>query len=51
MTGADIGKKSRELRPALKELFKTGYSRNTIVHHGRLDEGKQLVAKPLSFEG
>ncbi len=26
----------------------TGYSRNAIVHQGRLDEGVQLIQKPLT---
>jgi hypothetical protein len=25
----------------------TGYSRNAIVHHGRLDPGTELIQKPL----
>jgi CheY-like chemotaxis protein len=35
-------------RPDLKVLFMTGYSRNAIVHQGRLDEGVQLIQKPLT---
>ena len=38
------------LRPGLKVLFTTGYSRNAIVHHGRLDAGVQLITKPFTFE-
>jgi hypothetical protein len=26
----------------------TGYSRNAIVHHGRLDEGVEILQKPIS---
>jgi len=32
----------------LKVLFMTGYSRNAIVHHGRLDAGVELIQKPLT---
>ena len=39
-----------ELRPGLKVLFTTGYSRNAIVHQGRLDAGVQLITKPFTFE-
>lgn len=35
-------------RPGLKVLFMTGYSRNAIVNHGRLDPGVALVQKPLT---
>ena len=38
------------LRPEMKVRFTTGYSRNAIVHHGRLDAGVQLITKPFTFE-
>ena len=28
-------------------MFMTGYSRNAIVHQGRLDRGVDLISKPL----
>jgi len=39
-----------KIRPALKVLFTTGYSRNAIVHHGRLDPGVRLITKPFTFD-
>src|ERR1700716_3992882 len=38
-------------RPGLKVLFTTGYTRNAIVHHGRLDAGVQMIGKPFSMVG
>ncbi|AWN41841.1 hybrid sensor histidine kinase/response regulator [Methylobacterium durans] len=35
-------------RPGLKVLFTTGYTRNAIIHHGRLDEGVDLIVKPFT---
>jgi signal transduction histidine kinase/DNA-binding response OmpR family regulator len=37
-------------RPGLRVLFTTGYSRNAIVHQGRLDAGVHLITKPFTFE-
>lgn len=49
------GKNGRELaseverrRPGTKIIFMTGYSRNAIVHQGRLDPGIELIPKPLT---
>src|SRR5262249_43517729 len=36
-------------RPHLKVLYTTGYARNAIVLHGRLDHGAQLITKPFTF--
>jgi signal transduction histidine kinase/CheY-like chemotaxis protein len=49
MSGAVLAKQAAELRPGLKTLFTTGYARNAIVHHGRLDPGVELITKPFSY--
>jgi CheY-like chemotaxis protein len=49
MTGAQVAAQARALRPNLKVLFTTGYARNAIIHHGRLDKGVHLITKPFSF--
>ncbi|MFX8934045.1 hybrid sensor histidine kinase/response regulator, partial [Acinetobacter baumannii] len=49
-SGRVIADEAQALRPKLKVLFTTGYSRNAIVHHGRLDPGVQLISKPFTFE-
>jgi CheY-like chemotaxis protein len=49
-SGRVIADDAREARPDLKVLFTTGYSRNAIVHHGRLDPGVQLIGKPFTFD-
>jgi hypothetical protein len=33
-------------RSPLKLLFTSGYTENAIIHHGRLDPGVHLLAKP-----
>jgi signal transduction histidine kinase/CheY-like chemotaxis protein len=50
MTGADVAAKARELRPDIKVLFTTGYARNAIFHHGRIDKGVQLITKPFTLK-
>ncbi len=49
-TGRVLAEEARQLRPSLKVLFTTGYSRNAIVHHGRLDAGVNLLQKPFTFD-
>lgn len=37
-----------QILPALKVLYTSGYTRNAIVHGGRLDPGVELLSKPYS---
>ncbi|MGJ7545579.1 PAS domain S-box protein [Variovorax sp. LT1R16] len=46
----DLARKARELLPNIAVLFTSGYTRNAIVHGGRLDPGVELLAKPYSRE-
>jgi len=48
MNGRELGRRAIKIRPQLKILYMTGYSRNAIVHQGRLDQGVELVEKPVS---
>jgi two-component system, NtrC family, sensor kinase len=50
MNGRKLAEEARQRRPDLKVLYMTGYSRNAIVHQGRLDPGVDLIQKPLSGE-
>jgi PAS domain S-box-containing protein len=49
LTGAEISAEVRKLRPEITVLFTTGYARNAIVHHGRLDAGVNLIPKPFTY--
>jgi DNA-binding NtrC family response regulator len=50
MSGHELSKKLRLERPGLKVAYMSGYTENTIVHHGVLEEDVQFVAKPFTFE-
>jgi PAS domain S-box-containing protein len=49
MNGRQLADEARRRRPDLKVLFTSGYARNAIVHHGRLDPGVELLGKPFTF--
>jgi signal transduction histidine kinase len=46
--GRQLADEIKRRQPDIKVLFMTGYSRNAIVHQGRLDPGVDLIQKPLS---
>jgi signal transduction histidine kinase/CheY-like chemotaxis protein len=47
--GRELADALRRRNPELAVLFTTGYARNAIVHHGRLDPGVDLITKPFTF--
>lgn len=48
MSGRQLADEAARRRPGLPVLFTTGYSRNAIIHHGRLDPGVHLIGKPFA---
>ena len=50
ITSREMADRARQLIPQLPVLFTSGYTRNSIVHGGRLDPGVQLLSKPYTQE-
>jgi CheY-like chemotaxis protein len=50
MNGRALADAARQLRPDLKVLFMSGYTRNAIVHGGQLDPGVALISKPFTAD-
>ncbi|RUP07911.1 response regulator [Hyphomicrobium sp.] len=50
MNGRELADRALKLRPDLKVLFTTGYTRNAIVHNSVLDSGTHFLQKPFTIE-
>ena len=48
--GRDLADKARGLLPSLKVLYISGFTKDAMVHHGRLEGHEHLLAKPFSHE-
>ncbi len=48
LNGRKLADEALRRRPDLKVVFTTGYTRNAIIHHGRLDEGVNFLGKPFT---
>jgi len=48
--GREMAERITAIRPDVLVIFMSGYTENAIVHHGRLDDGVQMIGKPFKRE-
>jgi CheY-like chemotaxis protein len=49
MNGRQLAIEALNRRPDLKILYTTGFTRNAIIHNGKLDAGVHFIAKPFTY--
>jgi CheY-like chemotaxis protein len=48
LSGIELARRARDVRPGLRVVYMSGYSHEIISHQGAIPEGSALVQKPFT---